>query len=403
MRVNVARASVLLYLATLTVANLMTPIRAAANPSENTSTSTSTTSLTSETSSMPTKVRRKMDWNLEFASEYESEGRDESLAVMTRLGLDLRFDFSETFAMVMVPEARFYSARAQDRFDSDNFEDRIGLREAYLSLQPLNGKNFSLVFRTGALSQGLSEQNFLISRRRSFPGAMAEAQYNQSLGGLSLAVQEAVPTSYSYNALRQDKEPMPGLRTTRVALNARLISDFQLQALVGQMSWRNLPSRIAYYSQRQGNSVDGSLAPTSRFVYGFATDVARLQLDYCPTCRWGGSVGVRRARNTLAPSDSADAQAVTAQISYRSRDLVSSLEVSSFFSESDVTPAAYSPSAYGNTNRQGYKTHFEIEIPSSELKITADWVQARAITATPFQNDFNSVYLGVETNGHWIQ
>lgn len=348
-------------------------------------------------------VRRKLDWNLEFAGEFEGEGRDESLAVVTGLGLDMNFQFSKSLSLVLAPTARFYSARSQQRFDSDSFEDRIYLREGYLNLQPLDGEAFRLGFRAGSIAQKMLDQPQLVSSTRSFPAVALVTNYTGGPVTVGVEAEEAVPTSYTYNALREDKEPLPGLRAARASLHAKLLGDMALSLNVGQLSWRNLPSRVAFNSQKLGNTPQGELAPTSRFRTGFTTGFVGARLDYCLDCRFGGTLQGRRARNADAPDDSADSQMIGIAAHYRTRGLVTSVAVDAFFAESDVSPAAYTPSSLGNTNRQGNRLRLEFGIPAMELTITSQFVQARTLAPTPYQSDFNSLYLGVETHGPWIQ
>lgn len=348
-------------------------------------------------------VRRKLDWNLEFAGEFEGQGRDESLAVVTGLGLDMNFQFSKSLSLVLAPNARFYSARSQQRFDSDSFEDRIYLREGYMNLQPLDGESFKLGFRAGSISQKLVDQPQLISSTRSFPAVALATSYSGGPVTVGLEAEEAVPTSYTYNALREDKEPLPGLRAGRLSVAADLVSDMKLTLGVGQMNWRNLPARVAFNSQKLGNTPQGELAPTSRFRTGFTTGFVAAQLDYCLDCKVGGTLQGRRARNLAAPDDSADSQMIGIAGHYRTRSLVTSVAIDTFFAESDVSPASYTPSSFGNTNRQGNRLRLEFEIPSMEMTVMSQFVQARTLAPTPYQSDFNSLYLGVETHGPWIQ
>lgn len=348
-------------------------------------------------------VRRKLDWNLEFAGEFEGQGRDESLAVVTGLGLDMNFQFSKSLSLILAPTARFYSARSQQRFDSDSFEDRIYLREGYMNLQPLDGEHFKLGLRAGSISQKLVDQPQLLSSSRSFPAVALVTSYTGGPVTVGLEAEEAVPTSYTYNALREDKEPLPGLRATRASLSAELLGDMKLSLAVGQMSWRNLPARVAFNSQKLGNTPQGELAPTSRFRTGFNTGFVGAQLDYCLDCKIGGTLQGRRARNSSAPDDSADSQMIGIAGHYRTRSLITSIAIDSFFAESDVSPAAYTPSSMGNTNRAGNRLRLEFEIPSMEMTVMTQFVQARTLAPTPYQSDFNSLYLGVETHGPWIQ
>lgn len=398
MRVKRNQASAVFCLLTSVTASLYSP-RAHSQP-DSTPVVQSTAPVEAPA---PSEVRRQLNWNLEFAGEFEGEGRDESLAVVTGLGLDMNFQFSRSLSLVLAPTARFYSARSQQRFDSDSFEDRIYLREGYMNFEPLAGESFRLGMRAGSISQKMVDQPQLISSTRSFPAVALGASYAAPSVIVAIEAEEAVPTSYTYNALREDKEPLPGLRAARASVNARLMGDMNLYLSVGQMNWRNLPSRVAFNSQKLGNTPQGELAPTSRFATGFTTGFVGAQLDYCLDCRVGGTLQARRSRNSAAPADSADAQMVGVAGHYRTRSLVTSLALDSFFAESDVTPAAYAPSSMGNTNRQGSRVRLEFEIPSMEMTIMTQWVQARTLAPTPYQNDFNSLYLGVETHGPWIQ
>lgn len=347
----------------------------------------------------PRPGHRDVQWNLEFGSEFEAEGRDESLAIVTGLGMELRFEFTQNLRLVLAPNARFYSARSQERFDSDNFEDRINLREAFLQYQPLPVLNI----KAGSISQGSIDQPQLLSNHRSFPAILIQAEGGSESLTASAFLQESVPTSYSYNAQREDKEALPGLRSLRASLTSVPLTDWQMELAVGRLSWRNLPSKVAFNSQKLGNSPFGEFAPGSRFVTGFETDFLGAEVNYCLECRYGVSGSYSRAHNSQAPGDSADAQLMGVAVHYRMPTLITSLAVDDFFSESDVTPAVYASSSFGNTNRRGQRLRLEFEVPSKDIKIKTEWVKANVIAGTPFQSDLNYVYLGVETHGQFLQ
>lgn len=343
--------------------------------------------------------RREMKWDLEFAGEFEGEGQDEALAVMTSLGLEMDFRFTQSLLLKLSPGAKFYSARAQKRFDSDNFEDRVTLREAYLQYSP------SPLFTAGVgtYSQNFISQPQLISGGRSFPALYLASEHSFEMVKVYAQAEEAVPTSYTYNALREEKEALPGLRALKLGTDIKLTSDLEANFAVGNLNWRNLPSRVAFTSQQLGNTPSGeNFEASSRFRTGFDIQFAEVGLLACRDCRWSFEVSFRRSRNSQAPSDSADAQMFGGGIRHHGKDLNTTFLIHDFFAESDVTPASYSQSSLGNTNRKGLMAQLEVEIPSLDIKMKGQWIQANPLAASPYQNDRNSIYLGVETDGNFL-
>lgn len=360
--------------------------------------STSTTSLPSPAA--PSSFARKLTtWDLGFGGEYQGEGKDETLAIKTQLGLEMEFRFTNQLRIRLSPGASFYSARSQSNFDSDNFQDRITLREGYLEFAPIEQIKLSI----GSHSQRFINQTQLVSRYRSFPGILLSTNYRFDESGLVfLNAEEAVPTSYTYNALREDKEQLPGLSIINAGVDYDLTSKLRARLEGGSLMWRNLPSKVALNSQRLGNTPEGELAPSYRFRTGFETSYVLARALICQGCVWGFEAQYSRSRNNLAPTESADAQLVGGGIRYTSDESIFRLEYFQFFAESDVTPASYSQSSLGGTNRQGQKLQLEVEIPKMELSLKAGWIQATPITPSPYQNDLNSISLGVETHGNFL-
>ncbi len=335
------------------------------------------------------------EWSIETgwtSFDHLNESGDAAYVLLsTRLNLPL----TKWLRLHFHPQGEFYSARVQERYDADTYSNRLRVREGYVSVAPLN----SLELRGGLISQQELKQPLLVSQSRAFPGAAEFVRFDLGFVNLTLAAQQLIPTSYSIDAEREDKEALPQFRTETLILDGQVLNWMDWRASGGLFEWKQLPNKVAFESGLWGNSSVGEVAPGAEFRYGFRGWQGGLDARFGPEESWFHLLTeFRRLQNTAAPDGLNNAQSwgVGPQLNFRGRT-VSAL-YRRFFAEKDATVSLYSSSNLGGTNRMGDQIEFKYAFTDYRFSIVGGWTNAVTIRNNPLQNTLTSYYLGVETD-----
>ena len=167
---------------------------------------------------------------------------------------------------------------------------------------------------------------------------------------------------------------------------------------INQFQFQDLPSVVAFRSNRLGNSVIGTDPSESFFRYEFqgVSFVNELSLRYHKRLRQ--NFGVIVIDNQEAPTDRGRTQKLETSISIDFADVVITPKFARFYSESDSAPAFYSAFEYGGANREGEMIGLALNFKRLGVKVKAAVVQAREIEDDPLQNDVNTYSLALEFN-----
>ena len=357
---------------------------------------TTVNSLTTTTSSFRAfRPEWKGSWRLGLGGENFREGRDEGMAAYVRLNAHFDYRFNDWLKARIDPRLKFYSSRVQERYDDDIYKGGLRARNAYVSATPV--KWFE--GRAGAFAEDFVDNPALISRRRVFPGLaqIFTVEPIENVRG-QLILQQSIPTSYSLNADREGKEPLPLFQTQSVHVRGRNVYGLEYDANVGHFSWAQMPDNVAYKSAVMGNSVTGAQAAAGfRFLYGFdgffgggevlaGDGPVRLKAEY------------RLVRNRLAPGDSADGQYWLIGPHLKIGDQVLKVHYGQFFVESDATVAQYNTPELGYNNRAGDIVLSRLEFPKQGFALKLEWTNARVIAPQYTQQSMTTLLFGVETD-----
>jgi hypothetical protein len=214
-----------------------------------------------------------------------------------------------------------------------------------------------------------------------------------------LIAEQTVPTSYSLNTERKDKELLPTFNTQSVHLSGKFLTAYEWKAFAGHFNWSNMPSTVAVQSQRLGNSTNDSIGPGMAFKSRFDGYFAGGEL--C-TCNQQGTLGFvleyQRVLNTVAVRGFGNAQTFGLGPHFVFGERVLDVRYRRFFSERDSTVSYYMTSFLGNTNRVGDEVEAKFDFRDYGFALVGKWANALTIRDSKFQETITSFELGVETH-----
>lgn len=354
----------------------------------------STTSLPIGSLAPSSKRPLTGEWRFSVGGTSYREDRDEGAAAELVFDTKLDYRFSKMLFAHFEPEAVLYSGRLQERYDNDQYQSRIGLVEGFVGVKPLP----YFEGRAGAINQDFLHNPILISKHRAFPGAQEIVMSDTKPVSVKLVAQQVIPTSYSLNAERTEKEPLPSFQTQSVHVNGEH-EEAAWELSAGHYRWAQLPDKIAFESARAGNTViGGDAAPGARFSYGFDGYFAHAWTHLAKNYPVSLVLEYTRNRNGLAPSEAADAQMFGGGPMFRIGDTELELRYYSFFVESDATVARYLPGSLGYANRMGDRLEVALHFPQQKFRVKGSWTNALTVANRPEQQTMTDFYLGVETD-----
>ncbi|MGE0764693.1 MAG: hypothetical protein AB7N80_15565 [Bdellovibrionales bacterium] len=350
---------------------------------------------------LPAEVERPRRWNGQWwlGSEVQnySEGKDEGTGVLMDLGVLFNYALAPWARFHFDAEARFYGSRVQTRYEDETMSSGLRLRNGYVGF----GDEDLFEFRTGVLSQKDLGAPLLVNTRRAFPGIREQMTFGSAAGmaRLRLWAQQTMPTSYSLNTQRAEREKTPTFLTESINLKITPAKVFEAEFYATHFRFNNLPAVVAFESSALGNTVNGDVAPNSEFKYGFEGFVLGGSTCICLTGPLSFRLGGQWLQNTAAPDRANRAQSLFLEGTLRLGQTMNiTPRYTAFFNESDTSPAYYNRWQWGNNNRKGMVAQIEVEFPRYGFSIQAEYVQAAMINQDPFQFDKQVFLLGVETS-----
>lgn len=338
--------------------------------------------------------RFRGDWRLGAAGGSFDEGKDQGVTTSILFSSRMSYDMSPWISIKVAPRIQFYSSRVQERIKNDDYQSHVSLSTGYLSVHPVE----ELELRTGAVNQGFIDNDLLVSKHRSFPGAqlLLKASKNDRYKA-GLTTEWTVPTSYSLDTMRDSEEPMPTFTATEMAGEWTGFESVRFGGRAGLYAWSKMPNKVAYDSALLGNTVPGEVAPGATFSYGFHGYFGGVKACWQINKSFDVSAKFDRVHNGGAPSDSADSQSWEIAPKYKSKDFDLTVKYGNFFNESDSTVAYYNSSSLGNNNRKGDRLEFKLALNKYNFSVYGRWTDARVINVDPYEQNLKIIELGVET------
>ncbi len=318
------------------------------------------------------------------------EGQDESQVVLFSMRPRARLEFSDSAGFLLDAGLNLSSSRDQTRFQNPD-QQLLNLREAAGYVQA--GEAFKL--KLGAISQDHFDNDMLIARR-GFPGLYVSTGFKSKRLMIRPKFQYAIPTSSSFEADRNEEEKVPGLRTYGLEAAVKPVKWLLMTANLNQFTFFNLPSIVAFRSNRLGNSVIGTDPSESLFRYQFegTSYTGGMTLRYHKHVTQNLKAMV--IENLEAPGDRRRSQSAYTSLTFDFRNFSITPKYERFFAESDSVPAFYSAFEYGGANRDGEMVGLDLHFKKLGVKVKAQYVQAREIEDLPLQNDVNIYSMHLE-------
>lgn len=334
----------------------------------------------------------------------------ESTALETQSAQIGGFDlFAETkYQMLETLEARvflrgkFEAGRSQSFFGDIEPANGILVREAAIKYQPVDFFNF----KAGVINQDWLEMPLLVYRQ-SFPATSAEFSIPISdefkVGAIA---QYAIPTSQTLAPRTVGAEATPSFVTQTVY--ARWADrSFNAAATANLFQYNNLPSFVAFESQKYGNTryvstpggppIQGGVNNSSfnyQFKGWFTTAGASYRMNSLIEPHAYANIIV----NTEAPETFNDGRILGIGSKFHTNNYIISAAYENFFAESDVAPSFYNAWALGNTNSKGDGVDLWIQFKKKNFRLRAQYYRADVInTGDDLQENQEYFYLGVET------
>lgn len=343
-------------------------------------------------SSTETKLNSFKDFevttDLEMRGSSFSEGLEESQTVQLFVSPRAEVRVHEYFKLKAGVTVNLRSSRIQARFQNASSET-FSLNELVVEFSPEN--YFEL--EVGAIDQSHLENRQLISPR-AFPGVKLSSSFIKTDQVSAKAkLQYAIPTSSSLETDRSEAEELPILKTAGLEFEWEPISWIETSANINYFTFSDLPSVVAHRSDRLGNEVTGDEPTESFFAYGFRgiSQSYKLKLKY--TDRITNHLYIKTVENMDAPSDRSRAQHISLglEVKFKTFSILPSL--TSFYSESNSSPAVYNDAQLGHNNREGFVYGAKMSFPKQGFSIAANYVKADLIEAQSSQRDLK--YLEV--------
>lgn len=334
------------------------------------------------------------DWKFELGGANHDEGQDEYAAAYVSSSARLNFRPIKRLRLLATPFAEFVAGRVQERFD-DAPLNRIGVHEAFAGYAPVD----FFEFRAGILYQRFLDMPQLVSNRRGMPGLQQAfaLDFGSRLSARVIA-QQLIPTSVSLSSDRAEKEKLPLFQTQSLHVGGFTTNWFEWEVMGGHYQWDQLPSKVAFESQIDGNTVEGELAPGSQFRYGFEGFFWGGELVLGQVGGPQGLLEYKGLTNTKAPSAARDAEQVGGGMKW----LVGGVEYKAmyqrYFTEPDASVAYYASSRYGRNNRIGDAIELKVDFIEQKFAVRGEWSNARTINASATQDTWNYYQLSLETH-----
>lgn len=360
---------------------------ASLSPSPTTSTSTLEIAIPASTGKPPllslkaaVKTRRITDKNLQA----------------TISGAELETDLKHTFGKVVSSHLNFLTllqAGSTNSMFSDEGKATNGfsINEAAMVFKAMP----ELAFKGGLIETRPSSMPTFFFRR-GFPGLSETVTTSRGRFRGSLTAAQLVPTASGFSRDRSS-ETGPSLLLHTATAQVGEEND-RLSATVSAMHFRfdNLNANNAQESRFIGNTVEGLGAAQARFTYDYegaqGTLTLRARLNRVFSAELNGST----IRNFAAPSGAAAGWLATFVPTIDLPAVALKPELGYYRAESDILPALYTESAYGQTNRGGAIAGLKVELKDEHVTLTSRWIQARKLTENPYLADRSIFTVGIE-------
>lgn len=330
-----------------------------------------------------------------MSADAVNEGdKDEAIVTGIRLHGDFKYKLAPISEIVTDASLRMYWGRIQARYDDDLYQSHFKVNEAYINLKP----DGPFEARIGAHSQSALKSNLIVAPRRSFAGVKEILKWENRTQTVTLWAQQTIPSSYSMNSRRSEREKTPTFLTESLDWEVRPNEEWNLNLFTTHYRYNNLPSLVAYESSVLGNfNTDGTTPNNTSFVTEFDGILIGTEACWCGIQKVGLVGGYQFLRNFGDKGNLNQAQDVSLGVKIKTADFDFEPVARVFAVEGNVAPASYSHLDYGYTNRQGVNFEVVLTLNKYGFSIKGEYSQSEPIVANASQGSFRGGFIGVES------
>lgn len=294
---------------------------------------------------------KSLQWKFTLGNDQIESLTDSENKVTASIGAEGKLELTKMLSVEADFSIGWETGRAQGWYGSDSYENGVNFSKAQVNIVPLS------FFQTqiGALNMGEYGQELLLSGT-PFPGAKVSlvSPFKKNVQ-LELASLYAIPTSRSLNSDRIEKEETPTLVIHSLEIGTGTRFDLLwFEGQFGLFQYENLPSKVAYKSSTQGNTVLGGTEVDSRFGFEHAGTFIGFS-GGAKLSRWFGfELGYKRIENTKVESglNLGEKGYIKPVFSWREHSIAT--EFYKYYNEPDSSVAYYNSSSLGHNNREGF-------------------------------------------------
>jgi hypothetical protein len=294
---------------------------------------------------------------------------------------------------------KFFTGRSQSFYGDIEPDSGIFVREAAVRYMPFKSLGLDILdLKAGVLNQDWLDTAMLIYKK-SFPGASAELfyQWNEELR-TGFVSQYTIPTSQTLSARTIDKEATPTLTTQTLYAKWQKENFMAVKVSGNLFEYQNLPSFVAFESQKRGNSTLFINGPNnSQFRFPFRGWFTKAEVSGYITPMFEPVVYLDVLRNQEAPDTFNDGQVIGLATMVHLQDYKIEFRYENIFIESDAVPGFYNAWAYGNTNKEGQGYEVVVNFLKKKFRVKAQYYDMKLINPDPLQQNQQYFFLGVET------
>jgi hypothetical protein len=284
-----------------------------------------------------------------------------------------------------------FSGHSQYRYGDSAPHSGLDLKEAAVNFSVLEHFKIGL----GALSVNEYPSSTLMISNHAFPGVKEEILFGTKHQHVLAFAEQMIPTSSSLSTQTADQEVTPSFFQEGIDLRTPFFTrDLLVGAYVGHFQFTNLPGAVANQSALYGNSVRETGPSSSKFKYDFNGVFAGADSEYRFSRSFKLGVSQALIQNIAAPEGSnLGAETAIRACFCGASEYTVSIQATSFFNESDSSPAFFNSAEYGHNNMQGYSGGIKIDFPKQRFYARADYYNASLINKNPDQYDQQIIYI----------
>lgn len=325
-------------------------------------------------------------------STYDSKTESSAISALYIQNL-FTHNISPTLGLTADLWLLFGSGHSESRFGGTGPFNLLWFSEAAMFWKPLS----FLTIYAGTLNQSYLNTPLLIDYR-GFPGVKAELKWEKNKYSSEIILQKSVPSSSNLSAGAAEKETTPSFETQTLNLKFPLSAKIMGHAFVTNFRFKDLSPTTIGKGYFFGNTITKSDSSPDQFAYSFEglTYGGHLEAKFGKSLKI--DLGGYLLENQKAPDSFNFGKEIFSRIKYDGAHYIYSLNLKSFYNESDAAPVFYNSFHLGYNNREGHSVSLGFRQKEMNFKISTGYIKSHLIKPSEFQEDQTYYYARFETD-----